>query len=82
MIIVDVFVPVVNKEYDFSINEKSQISLVIEELSEMIAQKEGFLTVKHPENFILCNAETKGIMDIKLTLESYGIGNGGRLIMI
>lgn len=82
MIIVDVFVPVVNKEYDFSINEKSPISLVIEEISEMVAQKEGFLTVKHPENFILCNAETKGIMDAKMTLESYSIGNGGRLILV
>lgn len=82
MIIVDVFVPVVNKEYDFSINEKSAISLVIEEISEMIAQKEGFLTVRHPENFILCNAETNGIMDTKMTLESYGIGNGGRLILV
>ncbi len=82
MIIVDIYVPVVNKEYDFSINEKLPISLLLEEISEMIAQKEGCLTIEKPEGFVLCRADTKAIMDVNLTVEAYGIGNGGKLILV
>lgn len=82
MIIVDVNIPVVNKDYDFSINEKAPIRLVIEELSEMIAQKEGCSAIKKPEGFILCNSDNQTILDADKTLEAYGIGNGGRLILI
>ncbi|MBQ7203379.1 MAG: hypothetical protein IJS03_05095 [Eubacterium sp.] len=82
MIIVDIYVPVVNKVYDFSINEKLPVSVIVEELSEMIAQKEGCMTIEHPENFVLCRADTKSIMNADLTVESYGIGNGAKLILV
>ena len=82
MIIVDIYVPVVNKVYDFSINEKLPVSVIVEELSEVIAQKEGCMTIEHPENFVLCHADTKSIMNADLTVESYGIGNGAKLILV
>ncbi|MDD6729106.1 MAG: glutamyl-tRNA amidotransferase [Eubacteriales bacterium] len=82
MVIVDVYVPVVNKNYDFSVNEKSKISFVIEEISEIIAQKEGCSTIKNPESFILCNAANNSILDPEKTLEAYGLGNGIRLMLV
>ena len=82
MIIVDIYVPVLNKEYDFSINEKLLVSLLLEEVSEMIAQKESCLTIEKPEGFVLCRADTKAIMDVNRTVEAYGIGNGGKLILV
>ena len=82
MITVDIYVPVVNKEYDFSINEKLPISLLVEEISEMIAQKEGCLTIDNPENFVLCKADTRTIMDASKTVEAYAVGNGSKLILV
>ncbi len=82
MITVDIYVPVINKVYDFSINEKLPISVLVEEISEMISQKEGCLTVKKPEGFVLCKAETKEIMNSALSVEAYGIGNGNKLILV
>jgi hypothetical protein len=82
MITVDIYVPIMNEVYDFSINEKLPISLLVEEISEMIAQKEGCLTVENPESFILCRADTKSIMDCEKTVEMYGVGNGSKLILV
>ena len=82
MITVDIYVPVVNKEYDFSINEKLPISLLVEEISEIIAQKEGCLTIEKPEAFLLCKADTKAIMDSSKTVEAYAVGNGSKLILV
>lgn len=82
MIIVDVYVPVVNKNYDFSINEKSKISFVIEEISEIIAQKEGCSTIKNPESFLLCNSSDHTIFNPEKTVSSYSIGNGARLMLV
>lgn len=81
MIIADVYVPVVNKNYDFSINEKTAIAMVLEEISEMIAQKEGCNTVVNPDGFILCNGDKETILNPEHTLEQYGIGNGAHLIL-
>lgn len=82
MIIVDVYVPVVNKNYDFSVNEKSKISFVIEEISEIIAQKEGCSTIKNPDSFILCNMGSQSILNPEKTLDAYGVGNGVRLMLV
>ena len=40
MILTDVYVPSVDKIYDFQLNEKVPVSTVIEEITEMISQKE------------------------------------------
>ena len=82
MIIVDIFVPVLNKSYDFSINEKMPIALLTEEISEMVAQKEGCINIKHPESFVICNLSTKSILNSAHTLEEYGVENGSRLALI
>ena len=40
MILVDVYVPSVDKTYDFQLSEKSKISIIIEEITEMVERKE------------------------------------------
>ena len=40
MILVDVYAPSVNQTYDFTLEESAKVSAVIDELSEMIAQRE------------------------------------------
>ena len=40
MILVDVMVPCLDKIYDFWLDENTEIRLVIEELTEVIGQKE------------------------------------------
>lgn len=82
MIIADIYVPVVNKNYDFSVNEKTVISMLLEEISEMIAQKEGCSTAVNPDDFMLCNGDNGVILNPEYTLNQYGIGNGAHLILV
>lgn len=82
MILVDVFVPSVDKEYDFQLSETASISMVIEEISEMIGQKERTEIVGDVNRLQLCDQEKQCILDRKKTLEESGVVTGSRLILI
>lgn len=41
MILVDVYVPVLDENYDFYLDEYTEIGVIIEQAAEMICQKEN-----------------------------------------
>ena len=41
MIMADVYVPSIGRQYDFSLDEQAQISHLIQEIAEVICQKEN-----------------------------------------
>ena len=41
MIMADVYVPSIGRQYDFSLDEQAQISQLIPEIAEVICQKEN-----------------------------------------
>ena len=82
MILVDVFVPSVDKTYDFQINENAPIYTVLEEISEMIGQKERSGVVGDVNKLQLCDRESRSVLDKNRTLADYEISTGKSLILV
>lgn len=82
MILVDVYVPSVDKEYDFSLNETVTVQTIIEEIAEMIGQKEQTFLVGDIREMNLCDKRSKAILPFENTLADCGIRTGASLILI
>ncbi len=82
MILVDVYVPAVGNVYDFQLDEEEKISAIIEEIGELIGQKEHCKIVGRIEDLMLCTREDKRILRKNLSLAAEGIHNGNSLIMV
>ena len=82
MILVDIYIPSVDKTYDFQINEQSRISTVVEEITEMIGQKERSRIVGDISKLLLCEYSTGSVLDPETTLEQAGIGTGEKLLLV
>ena len=82
MILVDVFVPSVDKTYDFQINENAPIYTVLEEISEMIGQKERSGVVGDVNKLQICDRESRSVLDKNRTLADYEISTGKSLILV
>ena len=82
MILVDIFVPSVNKVYDFQLSETASIYTVIEEIREMIEKKEKADLVGSVEKLQLCDKGREAILEKNKTLAESGIITGQTLILI
>lgn len=82
MILVDIYVPGVNRTYDFSLDENAGISLLLEEISGMICQKEQCTLDGSVKELLLISQSRKKILSPELTLASYGIVQGDRLMLV
>ncbi|MBR3525125.1 MAG: glutamyl-tRNA amidotransferase [Lachnospiraceae bacterium] len=82
MILVDIYVPAVDKTYDFQLNENVRVDTVIEELSEMVGQKERSALRGRVSELILCDRNSERILKREESLQSAGITNGGSLILV
>ena len=82
MVLVDVIVPSVNKVYDFQLSETAQISTVIEEICEMISQKERVSIVGSVTELLLCDKDTNRILENNKTLAECNVETGHSLIFI
>ena len=82
MTLVDVYVPSVDHEYDFGLDEKTKISGIIEEIASMVSQKEQCELKGRTDELLLCSMKDKTILPRDKTLEECGILNGSRLILV
>ncbi len=82
MIVVDVAVPSVEQVYDFALDENTQIALVIEEIAEMITQKEHCALCGNRDELLLCTYGEKAVLDRHATLKEFGIVSGSRLLLV
>ena len=82
MILTDVYVPSVSKQYMFKVDEKSKIGVIVAELTELICQKEQCRFVGDKEKLVLCNYQSEAVMSMDMTLKDYGITDGSRLILV
>ncbi len=82
MILVDVFVPSLNNNYEFQLDEHVNVGGVIEEIAEMICQKEQCNIVGARDKLILCKCRGEKIMDNATTLEQNKVIDGDRLILV
>lgn len=81
MIIVDVYVPVIQRTYDFMLEESINVQAAIDEIVEMVCQKEGFVSVNNTAGFNLFLCYSKQMLENNKTLTENGVVTGDRLIL-
>lgn len=82
MILADIYIPAVDANYDFMLDENVPVVQVMEEISEMISKK---VKEKKPEqinDFVLYSMDTGTLLDHNLNLYANGIHDGSRLIFV
>lgn len=82
MILVDIFVPSVDKTYDFQLNETVSVGTLIEEIEEMIGQMERCKVKGNVSDLQLCDRDKQCILPRDKTLVESGIHTGSSLILI
>lgn len=82
MILVDIYVPAVGNLYDFQLEENEKICTIIEEIGELVGQKEHCQVVGNIEELMLCSREKHLILSKNSTLAQSGIRTGNSLILV
>ena len=82
MIMVDIQVPALNRQYNYMLDEQSTIEVLIPEILEVVNQKEGLTQHGGTGAFRLCLSESGTVMDRKCTLSQYHCVNGARLMLL
>lgn len=82
MILVDVFVPSINNRYEFQLDETVKIELIIDEIAEMICQKEHCDLLGNKEDLCLGAYQSECILQRQTTLEQNQVEDGSRLILV
>lgn len=81
MLTIDIFVPIIEKDYDFSVDENIKIETITEDIIDLIFQKEGYSS---QDAFGMClfSQEKEQILPPDLTLWECEIDNGDRLLLV
>lgn len=82
MIVVNVNVPALEKVYNFSVEEKAKVGELIEELVELIVQKECMPFGGEIEKMILCSLDSGAMCDKERCLSDYGVYGGSELMLV
>ncbi len=82
MLHVDVNIPVISKSYEFSLNEHTTISTLIEEIANVISQKEQREWTRGEEKLILCNLSDGHMLPEGKTLHQCQVLPGSRLMLL
>ena len=82
MIILDVYVPAVDKTYNFSLNEDVDIGTIVAEITEMIEQREKMKYAGNIADLNLFSSKSENALPKKNSLSDCYITSGSRLILI
>lgn len=82
MVLVDIYVPSVNNVYDFQLDEQTKIKTLIEEVVEMIEQKEQCKVAGNAEDFMLCLQKIRSILPYDKTLTECDVQTGSSLLLV
>lgn len=82
MINVDVFVPSMDRLYNFNLDEDSKISVLIEEISELICIKENSSLDGRKEHFVMGSIDEQLNFNPQYCLREYSVKNGEKLILV
>lgn len=82
MIIVNIRVPAIEKVYNFSVNEKVRTEDLIEEIVEMVKQKEGVRFRGDLSSLVLYSVDSGTSFRRERCLSDYGIYSGDELMLV
>ncbi len=81
MILVDIYVPSTNQQYDFKLDENAYIADILEEIGEMMfAGEEG--KKDEIDRLLLCDYEKQRILPLNQTLKQNNVSSGSRLVLL
>lgn len=82
MILVDLEFPVLGQIYQFRLDECMTVNLVIDEVLNIIAQKEHFDYSENKEKWMLCSKTDRKILNRTMSLKEQGIQTADSLILV
>ena len=82
MVIVDIFVPSLDKTYNFMLDESSKVELLMVEIIEMIDNREGLTSSYAEGNFALCDRDKEIVLDSNKKLGEQGIETSANLVLV
>lgn len=82
MITVDVYIPAMDRVYNFNLDEDSKIRVLIEEISELICKKEHSSLEGEKERFIMGSMDRQINFRTDNSLREYSVKNGEKLILV
>lgn len=82
MIIVNIYVPLIDRNYEFKLNEDVPVYWIIEEISALICQKEQFELQNDSRQFMLYKLECKQTLSLSLSLYENDVKTGDTLILV
>lgn len=81
MILVDVYVPALDKTFDFRLDEKAKVGQIMIEMQDIFKKKLKESGDKK-QDFMLCSMEQKEELPIYKTLSECRIKDGSRLMLV
>ena len=82
MVLVDIYVPSVNQTYDFQLMDSVPVGTVIEEIVEMVGQKERCKIAGNAGDLQLADRQRGKLLEKDRTLYQCGIHTGHSLILV
>lgn len=82
MVLVDICIVSIDKTYDFNLDEDTPIGVLIEEIGEMVSQKEKIMLEGKSEAFYLCSKKDRRILPKNLTLRKCQVRTGDYLLIV
>lgn len=82
MILVDVFVPAIDKTYNFSLDEAAPIAQIVEELIELVERAEQTTFAGDRAHVQLVNKATRTALSAQNTLKECAVSTGSTLILV
>lgn len=82
MVLVDIYVPSVDRIFDFSLDENTRIIELLEEIAGIVEQNSKSTIASEKDKLILCSYDKRTALPSDSTLYQCGICNGSKLLMV
>lgn len=82
MITVDVYIPAMDRIYNFNLDEESPIQVLVEEISELICKKEHSSLDGDKTGFVMGSVDRGINFRPGESLRAYSVKNGEKLILV
>lgn len=82
MILTDIYIPALDRSYDFQVEETARTESLIEEIAGMIAGETRSGECSPAGKFLLCSLDKEMILKKGESLAAQGIKNGSRLMLV
>lgn len=82
MILTDIYIPAIDSNYDFMLDENVPVHQIMEEIGGMISKKVKEDAPVSLDEFALYSLDTKLLLDWGKSLHANGIRDGSRLLFV